>query len=199
MYPSGITQQVNAQRGTFVAVEGLSHQLEGSIRPHFFRGVATVVTKLLHVVSPHLLLLGQKDAQQCVVLEQMCKDLLFDTIVHIVPTAREADGLAMSSRNVFLTPEERQIAPVLYKALRAAADALTSGDATTGDQVTAVAKTLVTEEAPMMDIQYIKLNHASHLAEVTSELLQPKTRYLLSAAIKTPSGVRLIDNLPICT
>ncbi|ORY49145.1 Pantoate-beta-alanine ligase [Rhizoclosmatium globosum] len=120
MYPAGITLDVSKQTGTFVEVKGKSHMLEGSVRPHFFRGVATVVTKLFNVIQPHKAFFGQKDGQQCAVIRTMSRDLLIPTEIVVCQTIRETDGLAMSSRNRYLSVEERETAPVLYRALRAA-------------------------------------------------------------------------------
>lgn len=110
MYPPGFS--------TFVDVGDLGATYEGSVRPTHFRGVATVVTKLLHIVQPDVLYLGQKDAQQTAVLRKLVRDLDFPVRVEIVPTMREADGLAMSSRNVYLSPEQRAAAPSLHSALQ---------------------------------------------------------------------------------
>lgn len=110
MYPPGFS--------TVVEVGALGTVFEGAIRPEHFRGVTTVVSKLLHVVNADVLYLGQKDAQQTAVLRKMVRDLDFQTRVEIVPTVREADGLAMSSRNAYLSPEERAAAPSLHAALQ---------------------------------------------------------------------------------
>ena len=96
MYPSGISLDIDKQRGAFVTVHGSSEQLEGITRPQFFRGVATVVTKLLNIVQPTNIYFGQKDAQQCVVIQNLVKDLIINTNVRIMPTLRESNGLAMS-------------------------------------------------------------------------------------------------------
>jgi pantoate--beta-alanine ligase len=100
---------------------------EGAVRPDHFRGVTTVVAKLLHIVMPDTLYLGQKDAQQTAVIRKMVRDLAFPCAVEIVPTVRESDGLAMSSRNAYLTPAQRQQAPTLHGALVAMRDALSGG------------------------------------------------------------------------
>jgi pantoate--beta-alanine ligase len=109
MYPPGFS--------TIVDVGDLGSTYEGSVRPTHFRGVTTVVTKLLHMVQPDVLFLGQKDAQQTAVLRKLVRDLDFPVNVEIVPTAREDDGLARSSRNVYLSPGERAAAPSLHAAL----------------------------------------------------------------------------------
>ncbi|KAI0730767.1 Pantoate-beta-alanine ligase [Earliella scabrosa] len=126
MYPSGITQSVDEQKGTFVEVKGYGHQMEGRTRPTFFRGVATVVTKLFNVIEPTRTYFGQKDIQQALLLRRMTRDLLLShpetQNLFIVPTARDrTTGLALSSRNAYLTEAERMdVAPVLYAALQTA-------------------------------------------------------------------------------
>ena len=112
---------------TFVDAGSMGTRFEGTIRPEHFRGVTTVVAKLLHVVVPDVLYLGQKDAQQTAVLRRMVRDLNFPVRVEIVPTVREADGLAMSSRNAYLSAEQRSAAPSLYRALQAMHASLEAG------------------------------------------------------------------------
>lgn len=117
MYPSGITLDINKQRGAFINVLGCSEQLEGITRPNFFRGVATVVTKLINIVQPTNIYFGQKDAQQCIVIKNLVKDLLIPTNVKILPTLREENGLAMSSRNQYLSKDMKQRSSLIYKGL----------------------------------------------------------------------------------
>jgi pantoate--beta-alanine ligase len=119
MYPRGFS--------TYVDVGELGTRFEGAVRPTHFRGVATVVTKLLHLVQPDVLYLGQKDAQQTAVLRKLVRDLDFPTRVQIVPTVRERDGLALSSRNVYLNGEQRSAAPSLHAALEAMLEELRRG------------------------------------------------------------------------
>lgn len=111
----------------FISVEGISDILEGASRPGHFRGVATVVAKLFHIVKPHKAFFGQKDFQQCVVIKRMVKGLNLDTEVIVLPTVREMDGLAMSSRNSYLNADERRAATALYRALLAARDLYKTG------------------------------------------------------------------------
>ncbi len=120
MYPPGFQ--------TWVTVEDVTQPLEGSMRPGHFRGVATVVAKLFNAVQPDKAYFGQKDAQQAAVIRRMGRDLNFKLEVVICPTWREADGLAMSSRNVYLNPDERRAATILYKALTAAQAAYQAGE-----------------------------------------------------------------------
>jgi pantoate--beta-alanine ligase len=112
MYPNG------SDRQTFVEVPEISHILEGASRPGHFRGVTTVVAKLFHIVQPHIACFGEKDFQQLAIIRQMVDDLCFDIRIVPVPTVREADGLAMSSRNNRLTTKERQRAPILSRTMR---------------------------------------------------------------------------------
>ena len=111
----------------FVSVEGVSDVLEGAVRPGHFRGVATVVAKLFGIVRPHRAYFGQKDYQQCVVIRRMVEGLSLDVAVTVLPTVREPDGLAMSSRNSYLSKEERARAAVLYRALRAGEELARAG------------------------------------------------------------------------
>jgi pantoate--beta-alanine ligase len=112
---------------TYVQVEGLSEKLEGRSRPGHFRGVATVVMKLLQIVQPHRAYFGRKDAQQARLITQMARDLNLDSEIVVCPIVRESDGLALSSRNVYLNPDERKAATVLYRALETAKGELTHG------------------------------------------------------------------------
>src|SRR5712672_2692934 len=109
MYPKGFA--------TYVTIEGLSEQLEGSARPGHFRGVATVVTILLNTVRPDFAFFGQKDVQQALIIKRLVKDLAFDSEIVVLPTVREDSGLAISSRNLYLSPEEQAAAAVIHRAL----------------------------------------------------------------------------------
>ncbi|CAH0527112.1 pantoate--beta-alanine ligase [Vibrio hippocampi] len=121
MYPQGLESQ------TFVEVPGISHMLEGTSRPGHFRGVATIVTKLFNIVQPDVACFGEKDFQQLAVIRQMVADLAMNIEIVGVPTIREMDGLAMSSRNGYLTMDERQRAPVLAKTMRWISSAIRGG------------------------------------------------------------------------
>ena len=113
---------------TYVVVEDVTTRLEGAARPTHFRGVTTIVAKLFNVIQPDRAYFGQKDAQQVVVIRQMTRDLDFPVVIVVGPTLREPDGLAMSSRNVYLTPEQRGAAPAIYRALSAAGAAWAAGE-----------------------------------------------------------------------
>lgn len=120
MYPSGYN--------TEISIKGISDKFEGVFRPIHFNGVATVVAKLFNAVRPDMAIFGQKDYQQTLVVKQMVRDMLMGVSIVVAPTVREADGLAKSSRNIYLNPEQRQIALTLYNALRDAISAIESGE-----------------------------------------------------------------------
>ncbi|KIK85608.1 hypothetical protein PAXRUDRAFT_831948 [Paxillus rubicundulus Ve08.2h10] len=209
IYPSGINQDVASQRGTFVEVKGYSHQMEGASRPTFFRGVATVVTKLFNAVQPTNAYFGQKDIQQALLLRKLCRDLLFQypnaEHVHIVPTERDpVDNLALSSRNLYLSTEERSVANTLYKALQAAESAWASGE--TKYECISAAEALVKEAAKVattrgisMNLDYIQMND-SNTFEILDGQLQRKSTdgapVVLSGAVWV-GKTRLIDNIVI--
>src|ERR1700681_22107 len=123
IYPNG------AERATRVEVPGLSRILEGEFRPGFFEGVCTVVAKLFHIVEPDVAVFGEKDFQQLTIIRRMVADLCMPVEIVAAPTVRDADGLAMSSRNQYLTADERALAPKIYATLQAAANRVRAGDA----------------------------------------------------------------------
>ena len=181
MYPAGSQ--------TWVTVEEVTRPLEGSMRPGHFRGVTTVVAKLFNAVQPHKAYFGQKDAQQAVVIRQMARDLNFPLEIVVCPIVREADGLAMSSRNVYLSPAERQAATVLSRALRAAQAAYASGERDAQKLRSQVEEAVNAE--PLAHLQYVSCANADTLEEVTGLL---SGRALLSMAVHF-GKTRLIDNL----
>lgn len=173
---------------TYVTVEEVSQPLEGASRSGHFRGVATVVAKLFCLVRPTRAYFGQKDAQQCVVIQRMAQDLGFDLEVVICPTVREADGLAMSSRNARLSPEQRSSAPVLYRALRSAAAALADGERDAAALRRRMTETIQAE--PLVRIDYVSVADPVSL----QELERVGNGVLLSLAVFYGT-IRLIDNL----
>jgi len=173
---------------TWVEVEGVSQRLEGASRPGHFRGVATVVAKLLNVVEPDRMYLGQKDAQQVVVLKRAVADLDVHTEVMVGPTVRERDGLAMSSRNRYLSPTERKAASVLYRALRAAERLWQEGERG-GDRLRGE-MTRVIEREPLARIDYVSVADA----ETLEELDRVDRPALASLAVRI-GKTRLIDNV----
>jgi pantoate--beta-alanine ligase len=177
-----------ADHSTWVEVEGLTSRLCGRTRPGHFRGVCTVVSKLFNICRPDRAYFGEKDAQQLVVIKRMARDL--DTGVKIVscPTVREEDGLAMSSRNQRLTVEQRSQAPVLYRALKAAEEAIGAGEREAGAVIDLVRATLT--QAPLGDIEYVEIVDAENLTPVATVA----GRCLVAVAVRF-GDVRLIDNL----
>ena len=167
---------------------------EGLRRPHFFQAVATVVCKLLHIVSPDIAYFGQKDAQQCAVVRQMAVDLFFPTKICIAPTVRESDGLAMSSRNRYLTPAERGAAPILYNTLKEMIAQLQAGVPVV--EVRAVAEHRLLSEAMITKIDYISVADVLSMEELEDVKGVPKDAVCISLAVVTKeSGTRLIDNV----
>ncbi len=181
MYPAGFQ--------TYVTVEGVSQGLEGARRPGHFRGVATVVAKLFNIVGADRAYFGQKDAQQVAVIRQMAADLAFPTNVIVVPTVRAADGLALSSRNSYLTPEQRAAAPVLYRALSAARDLYATGERR-GEALRAAMLGVLAGE-PLAQVDYVSAADATTLQEISGEA---DGAVLLSMAVRI-GRARLIDNL----
>jgi pantoate--beta-alanine ligase len=172
-------------RSAFVEETSLSSTLEGKTRPGHFRGVCTVVAKLFNILAPHAAVFGEKDFQQLAIIRRMVRDLNFDIDVIAVPTVREGDGLACSSRNQYLNPEERKQAVILHKALLAAKNA---GRKSAKD-VIALAQRVI-NEAPLARIDYVEVADAETLRPV--EIAGPNSVVLLAVFF---SKTRLIDNL----
>jgi pantoate--beta-alanine ligase len=173
---------------TYIDVERISNGLCGKFRPGHFKGVATVVAKLLNMVAPDVLYLGQKDAQQVAVLSKMIADLDFPVAVRVVPTVREHDGLALSSRNVFLTPQERMEAPVLYKALRNAVREIRAGEHS-APRITGSIRKMITQ-CSGGKVQYVACVDADTLEPLKA--LRGKVLIALSVFF---NRTRLIDNV----
>lgn len=174
---------------TTVTVAGLTESMEGAVRPGHFAGVATVVAKLLNQAGADDAYFGEKDFQQLAVIRRLAVDLDIATRVHGVPTVREADGLALSSRNAYLTPAQRQIAPALQRALAEAAAALANGAAVTPTLAAARAAIL---KAGFDAVDYVELRDADRLAPL-SALTRP-ARLLAAARL---GKTRLIDNVAV--
>lgn len=180
MYPPGFQ--------TYVSVRDVAKTLEGASRPTHFQGVATIVTKLFNIVQPARAYFGQKDAQQVAVLRQMVADLNFNLEFIVCPTVREPDGLAMSSRNKYLSPEERRAATVLYRALTAAESAFRAGEKR-GDRLRAILRDTVAQE------KLARLDYASVANPMTMfELEHISAQALCSLAVYF-GKTRLIDNI----
>ena len=182
MYPAGAT--------SWVAVEGLSEKLDGRSRPGHFRGVTTVVAKLFNIVQPDFAFFGQKDAAQVAIVSKMVRDLNFDVRIVVCPIVREADGLAMSSRNAYLTPPQRKQATVLYRALMRVQSLVDRGEASPARLL--VAGTQVMAEEPAVKLDYFEI--------VNRETLDPVSDVSRGALIAVAAHVgntRLIDNIVV--
>lgn len=180
MYPEGYQ--------TWVEVENLSQVLEGSFRPTHFRGVTTVVAKLFNAVGPNRAYFGQKDAQQAVVIKQMVKDLNFPIEIVVCPIVREDDGLAMSSRNTYLDPEQRQAALCLSRGLFLARDAYLAGERN-AEKLREVVQDEVKNEA-LAELQYVSCSDPDRLVELEGDVKS----CLISMAVFV-GKTRLIDNI----
>ncbi|MFZ4826993.1 MAG: pantoate--beta-alanine ligase [Phototrophicaceae bacterium] len=181
MYPSGFQ--------TWVEVQDVPRLYEGGHRPGHFRGVTTVVAKLLNLVQADVMFLGQKDAQQVATLQRMVYDLNFSTRIQVVPTVREADGLAMSSRNRFLSAEERQHAPILYRSLMSASDLYRAGERDV-QQLKQHALTLL-QQAGVGIIEYLE---GVSLPSFTPVQIADEQPILLVSTLQL-GKIRLLDNL----
>ncbi len=182
MYPSVFS--------SWVDVEKVTEKLEGASRPGHFRGVATVVAKLLNIVQPTRAYFGQKDAQQVAVIKRMVADLNVDLEIVTVPTVRESDGLAMSSRNIHLSPKERRAAIILFRAL-ALAQRLTRGGEQDAEKIRGQMASLIRRE-PLAHLDYVSIADAENLEELAL-LDRPAVASLAVRIGKT----RLIDNIPL--
>lgn len=179
LYPEGFATEVR--------VRGLVDVLEGAARPGHFAGVATVLAKLLNIVGPEKMYMGQKDAQQAFVVGRMIRDLNFPTHLVVCPTVREPDGLAMSSRNVYLNNEERAAAAAIPRALFAARDT----GSTDPDALEETAREALFAE-PLIALEYVSANDAATLGPV-----EPKTGEILLSLAARVGKTRLIDNVVI--
>jgi len=182
VYPPGFS--------TYVQVDGLSNRLEGKTRSGHFRGVATVVLKLFEIVQPHYAYFGRKDAQQVRIVQQMVRDLNLDTEIVVCPIVREPDGLAMSSRNAYLSGEERKAATVLSRALRAAETELAAGVRDSLELQRAMHKVLAAE--PSARVDYVEIVNA----ETFEPVVRVSRRSYAVLAVHVGKA-RLIDNLLI--
>lgn len=181
MYPPGFD--------SCVQVESISRRLEGEVRPDHFRGVATVVAKLFNIVRPDRAYFGQKDGQQVAVVRGMVADLNMGLEIVAVPTVREPDGLALSSRNVYLTAEQRAAAPAIYRALSLARDLWDHGDVN-GERLRSKVKNHLDSEPLIDGIDYVSVADSTTLEELDAVTV-PAT---LSTAVRM-GGTRLIDNV----
>jgi pantoate--beta-alanine ligase len=183
MYPNGSS--------TFVEAAGPSERLDGASRPGHFRGVATVVAKLLHIFAPDRAFFGQKDAAQVAVLRKMVRDLQFAVRLEVCPTVREPDGLALSSRNSYLSDEQRRQALVLYRALLTVQQQVESGEHDAGKLIAGALRILA--EEPAVRVDYFSLVDPETLEDV----LDVRPGAALAAVAALVGTTRLIDNLPL--
>jgi pantoate--beta-alanine ligase len=182
IYPAGFR--------TSVSVEGLADCLEGKVRPGHFRGVATVVLKLLEIVTPRFAYFGRKDAQQARIIRQMAADLAMDSEIVVCPIVREPDGLALSSRNQYLSPAERKAATVLYRALARARRTIEEGERDVMRIVTAMRRDLA--EEPLASSDYVEI--------VDADSFEPVMRLTHSCVVVLAvrfGATRLIDNMQV--
>ena len=179
LYPAGSR--------TFVEVEGVSDVLEGESRPGHFRGVATIVLKLFEIVRPTVAAFGQKDAQQAIILRRMARDLMLDVEVLVLPIARDEDRLALSSRNKFLTAEQREAATAIPRALEAAQHVVAEGQ-DRRDEIVAAAREVI-EAQPLLEVDYIEVVDLETMDPV--EVLRGEKMLVL--AVRAGS-TRLLDN-----
>jgi pantoate--beta-alanine ligase len=180
MYPSGFSSWIDVGR--------ITQRLEGASRPGHFRGVTTICAKLFNIIQPTRAYFGQKDAQQAVVIKKMVSDLNMNLEIIVVPTVRESDGLAMSSRNIYLDAEDRQAAIVLFKALSLARQLWQSGEKDT-DKIRHQMTSLIQKE-PLARIDYVSIADANTLEE-----LDVIDRPALASLAVTIGKIRLIDNV----
>jgi pantoate--beta-alanine ligase len=179
-----------ADRSTFVEETSLSNVLEGKSRPGHFRGVCTVVAKLFNILAPGAAIFGEKDFQQLAIVRRMVRDLNFKIDIIAVPTVREEDGLACSSRNQYLTAEERKQAVILRKALLKGADMAHAGETKAAQIVSAVRETI--GQAPLARIDYVDLVDADRFQPL--ELVKPNSMLAIAVFF---GKTRLIDNLSL--
>lgn len=182
MYPRGFS--------SWVEVEKVTDKLEGGVRPGHFRGVATIVAKLFNIVQPNIAYFGQKDAQQAVVIRKMAADLNMNLEVVVAPTVRELDGLAMSSRNIYLNPEERKAALVLWRSLNLSRQLWQEGERK-ADSLRQRMIAIIQEE-PLAVIDYVSIADP----ETLDELVEVDCPALVSLAVRI-GKTRLIDNITL--
>lgn len=179
IYPDGYS--------TFSVVEGLSDILEGASRPSHFKGVTTIVNKLFNIVNPQIAFFGQKDAQQAVIIKKMVTDLNLNVGIIVCPTIRESDGLALSSRNTFLTREEREQAPLIYQALTRAESLHSEGKHESSGIISLIEE--IISSATLVEIDYVAV-----VDENTLQPVESTTSGALVAIAVSFSATRLIDN-----
>jgi len=184
------TEMYPRQNLTWVLVDKLTEPLCGRSRPGHFRGVTTVCTKLFNIVGADVAFFGQKDAQQVAVIRRMVADLNMPIEIVVCPTVREPDGLAISSRNQYLGPQERRLAPVIYRALRRCAELVDSGELDVSRIIEAMQTVL--REVPALQVEYVSLADAESL-----EAIDRVNGRVLAAIAARLGSTRLIDNIVV--
>lgn len=217
MYPTQPPSSEIHADGSFVTVGSLETKGEGGARPTFFRGVATVCMKLFNIIQPDRVYFGQKDFQQSVVIKTLVRDFHIPTVVHVVPTCREADGLAMSSRNVYLGERRRKVAPILYRALCMARNEYFSGNRSRKEILATFMRCFEQEKVRLrwdkdlegvhLNLDYILVSHPDDMRDLHGEVDAITGAVISGAAIMPPvddprnnqeeaqKPVRLIDNI----
>ncbi|MCL5267883.1 MAG: pantoate--beta-alanine ligase [Bacteroidetes bacterium] len=175
---------------SFVELDNVSHVLEGEFRPTHFKGVATIVAKLFNIVKPHVAVFGQKDAQQAFIIRKMARDLNFDVEIVVAPIVREEDGLALSSRNVYLSPEERNQATVLFRSLKLAESMVAGGETALSKVRSGMIQLISSESDGKMD--YISFVDPACFGKI--EETGSLTEVLALVAVRF-GRTRLIDNM----
>jgi pantoate--beta-alanine ligase len=188
LFAPGVEEMYPAGAVTYVTVEGLSGKLDGQSRPGHFRGVTTVVSKLFHIVEPDVAFFGQKDAAQVAIIRRMVRDLNFPVEIVTCPIVREADGLAMSSRNAYLDPQQRKSAAVLYRSLRRVQEQFDQGERR-GAKLIEAGKQVFTEE-PSVRLDYLEIVDPDTLDQVDGV-----SHTALVALAAFVGKTRLIDNI----
>jgi pantoate--beta-alanine ligase len=182
MYPSGFS--------TYVEVGKITGILEGKFRPAHFRGVTTIVLKLFNTIKPHIAVFGQKDAQQVIVIRRMVRDLNQNIHIIVAPTVREKDGLAMSSRNIYLSPEQRKECTAIYKSLKHGEQMIAGGEGNCARIIAEISSILTSQ--PSLRIDYVSVVDADTLDEYS--VINKNSRVLISLAVRVGT-TRLIDNI----
>ena len=189
IYPEGFS--------TYVDAGSITEVLEGRFRPGHFRGVATIVLKLFNIIQPHVAVFGQKDAQQAAIIRKMVRDLNVNTKILVRPTVREKDGLAMSSRNIYLNPRQRLDAGILYKALKYAENRISDKNFKKDlNYIKSRMEKLIKSKTTVSSIDYISFNNNNTLEEIKTLKNLSGVKILVSLAVRF-GKVRLIDNIVV--
>jgi pantoate--beta-alanine ligase len=189
IYPEGFS--------TYVDAGSITEVLEGRFRPGHFRGVTTIVLKLFNIIQPHIAVFGQKDAQQAAVIRKMVRDLNVNTKILVHPTVREKDGLAMSSRNIYLNPRQRLDAGILYKALKYAENRISDKNFKKDlNYIKSRMEKLIKSKTTVSSIDYISFNNNNTLEEIKTLKNLSGVKILVSLAVRF-GKVRLIDNIVV--